>query len=104
MMGARPCSARGHRTRASYDAGHRRWNTTMRTRRLLTTALAIGAIALSGCADTSSSSTATGSSSSPTASKGTVRISGQNFTEAEIVADLYAAVLQNAGYQPQVKL
>jgi len=76
----------------------------MRTRRLLTAALAVGAIALSGCADTSSSSTATGSSSSPTASKGTVRISGQNFTEAEIVADLYAAVLQNAGYQPQVKL
>jgi osmoprotectant transport system substrate-binding protein len=77
----------------------------MKTRRLLTTALAVGAFALAGCADTSSSSTATGDSSAPTtASKGTVRISGQNFTEAEIVADLYAGVLQNAGYQPQVKL
>jgi osmoprotectant transport system substrate-binding protein len=33
-----------------------------------------------------------------------VRISGQNFTEAEIVADLYAGVLKKAGYDPQVKL
>jgi osmoprotectant transport system substrate-binding protein len=75
----------------------------MPTRRLLTTALVVGAFALAGCADTSSSSTATADSSAPT-SKGTVRISGQNFTEAEIVADLYAGVLENAGYQPQVKL
>jgi osmoprotectant transport system substrate-binding protein len=35
---------------------------------------------------------------------GTVRISGQNFTEAEIVADMYAAVLQKAGYTPDVHL
>src|SRR4029079_14743756 len=106
MMGARPCSApggTGHARRS--DAGHRRWNRTMQTRRLLSTALVVGALGLAGCADTSSSSTATGDSSAPTtASKGTVRISGQNFTEAEIVADLYAGVLQNAGYQPQVKL
>jgi osmoprotectant transport system substrate-binding protein len=77
----------------------------MRTRRLLTAALVVGAVALSGCGGSSSSSSATGSSSGPASgSKGTVRISGQNFTEAEIVADLYAGVLKNAGYQPQVKL
>ena len=33
-----------------------------------------------------------------------MRISGQNFTEAEIVADMYAGVLEKAGYTPQVKL
>src|SRR4051812_39619121 len=62
---------------------------------------------LAGCGGSSSSSTAadTGGSSSPSASGGgVVRISGQNFTEAEIVADLYAGVLQKAGYTPQVKL
>jgi osmoprotectant transport system substrate-binding protein len=79
----------------------------MQTRRLLTTALVAGAVALSGCAGNSvdSSSSASGSSTSPSsAAKGAVRISGQNFTEAEIVADLYAGVLKKAGYQPQVKL
>ena len=33
-----------------------------------------------------------------------MHISGQNFTEAEIVADMYAAVLEKAGYTPDVKL
>ena len=32
---------------------------------------------------------------------GVVRISGQNFTEAEIVADMYAGVLEKAGYTPR---
>jgi osmoprotectant transport system substrate-binding protein len=62
---------------------------------------------LAGCGGSSSSSTAadTGGSSSPSSSGGgVVRISGQNFTEAEIVADLYAGVLKKAGYDPQVKL
>src|ERR1700712_1236455 len=53
----------------------------------------------------SSSSTAADPGTSPSASGGgVVRISGQNFTEAEIVADLYAGVLKKAGYTPQVKL
>src|ERR1700750_1970831 len=77
----------------------------MRTRRLLTAGLVVRAMALSGCGGSDSSSSSTGASSGPTtASKGAVRISGQNFPEAEIVADMYAAVLKNAGYQPQVKL
>jgi osmoprotectant transport system substrate-binding protein len=62
---------------------------------------------LAGCGGSSSSSTAadTGGSESPSSSGGgVVRISGQNFTEAEIVADLYAGVLKKAGYDPQVKL
>jgi osmoprotectant transport system substrate-binding protein len=63
------------------------------------------AIVLAGCGS-GTSSTATGDSSTPPASsgKGTVTISGQNFTEAEIVADMYAGVLAKAGYTPKVKL
>ncbi len=62
---------------------------------------------LAGCGGSSSSSTAAdtgGSSPSSSGGGGVVRISGQNFTEAEIVADLYAGVLKKAGYDPQVKL
>jgi osmoprotectant transport system substrate-binding protein len=58
---------------------------------------------LAGCAGNSSSITA-GDSTPTSSGGGVVRISGQNFTEAEIVADMYAAVLQKAGYQPKVKL
>ena len=64
-----------------------------------------GAVLIAGCGSSDSSTTAADSGSTPSASgQGVVRISGQNFTEAEIVADLYAGVLQKAGYTPQVKL
>lgn len=80
----------------------------MKTRRLLAGVVAAGTAVLLTACGSSSSSTATGPSS-PTSSggssgKGTVRISGQNFTEAEIVADMYADVLQKAGYTPKVQL
>lgn len=78
----------------------------MHSRRLLVGVVAASAALLTACGG-SSSSTATdsgaGGSSAPT-DQGTVRISGQNFTEAEIVADMYAAVLKKAGFDPQVKL
>jgi osmoprotectant transport system substrate-binding protein len=77
----------------------------MKTRRLLAGVVAASAALLTACgSSSSSSSTATDTGSSAPADKGTVRISGQNFTEAEIVADMYAAVLQKAGYTPQVHL
>jgi osmoprotectant transport system substrate-binding protein len=77
----------------------------MNTRRLLAGVVAASAALLTACGSSDSSSTASESpSSSAPADKGTVRISGQNFTEAEIVADMYAAVLQKAGYTPDVKL
>jgi osmoprotectant transport system substrate-binding protein len=78
----------------------------MQSRRLLAGVVAASAAAvLTACGSSNSSSSAT-SDSGPTGSsdKGTVRISGQNFTEAEIVADMYAAVLQKAGYTPDVHL
>src|SRR5690242_13495885 len=80
----------------------------MQTRRLLAGVMAAGAGAaiLTACGSSSSSSTttATDGGSSATTDKGPVRVSGQNFTEAEIVADMYAAVLQKAGYTPDVHL
>jgi osmoprotectant transport system substrate-binding protein len=77
----------------------------MHTRRLLAGVVAASAALLTACGSSDSSSTATDNpSSSAAADKGTVHISGQNFTEAEIVADMYAAVLQKAGYTPDVKL
>jgi osmoprotectant transport system substrate-binding protein len=75
----------------------------MQTRRLVVGVVAASAALLTACGS-SSSSTATAGGSSATTDKGTVRISGQNFTEAEIVADMYAAVLQKEGYTPDVHL
>jgi osmoprotectant transport system substrate-binding protein len=79
----------------------------MHSRRFLTGAAAAvsSVLLLAGCGS-GSSSTAAGDTNSPPASSGggVVRISGQNFTEAEIVADMYAGVLAKAGYQPKVKL
>jgi len=78
----------------------------MQTRRLLAGVAVASAALLTACGSSSSTPTTatdSGGSSAP-ADKGTVRISGQNFTEAEIVADMYAAVLQKAGYTPSVHL
>src|SRR4051794_15483699 len=77
----------------------------MRTRRLLVGVVATSVALLTACGSSdSSSSTASDTGSSAPADMGTVRISGQNFTEAEIVADMYADVLQKAGYTPEVRL
>jgi osmoprotectant transport system substrate-binding protein len=66
--------------------------------------VAATAALLTACGSSDSSSTATDNPSSASTDHGTVRISGQNFTEAAIVADMYAAVLEKAGYTPQVHL
>ncbi|HEY3528658.1 MAG TPA: ABC transporter substrate-binding protein [Nocardioides sp.] len=76
----------------------------MQSRRLLAGVVAVSAALLTACGSSTSSSTAGDTGSTGTTDKGTVRISGQNFTEAEIVADMYAAVLQKAGYSPDVHL
>jgi osmoprotectant transport system substrate-binding protein len=80
----------------------------MHSRRFLTgAAAAVSAVLLlAGCGSSSSSSSTAGDTGSPPVSSGggVVRISGQNFTEAEIVADMYVGVLAKAGYQPKVKL
>ena len=73
--------------------------------RLLAGVVAASAALLTACGSSDSSTTPPTRARPPSgATSGTVRISGQNFTEAEIVADMYAAVLQKAGYTPQVNL
>src|SRR5262245_35457061 len=77
----------------------------MKTRRLLVGVVAASAALLTACGGSDSSATATDTAgASSSTDKGTVRISGQNFTEAEIVADMYAALLEQAGYKPDVHL
>lgn len=89
----------------------------MRLRKLLFTTLAVGSMMLAtACAgDSLSSSTAThpetsttsessAPSESPGGTGGAVRISGQNFPEATLVAEMYAQLLTANGYQPSVEL
>jgi osmoprotectant transport system substrate-binding protein len=80
----------------------------MNKRLLAGAATAVSAVLLAGCAgnsvDSSTTANATGSSAPTSSGGGDVTISGQNFTEATIVADLYAGVLKKAGYTPHVKL
>jgi osmoprotectant transport system substrate-binding protein len=69
----------------------------MQKRHLVGAALAAGALLLAGC----------GGGSSDGAGKsehGIVHISGQNFPEAQIMAEIYATVLRANGYTPSVKL
>lgn len=70
----------------------------MQKRRFLAALVVVGVLALAGCGGSSSSGTGGKST------HGAVRISGQNFTEAEIVANIYADVLRVNGYQPSMKL
>jgi len=45
-----------------------------------------------------------GGSDSPNTDKGTISLSGQNFSEMQIMAAMYEQVLENAGYTVDVKL
>lgn len=71
--------------------------------RVLATALAAGVLALTGCASDDLSDKDSGDSSGG-GDKGTVSISGQNFPEATLVAEMYKQVLEAEGYQADVKL
>jgi osmoprotectant transport system substrate-binding protein len=78
----------------------------MHSRRILAGAAvaASAALLVAGCGSGTSSTPPAGTTTPASSDKGTVTISGQNFTEAEIVADMYAGVLAKAGYTPKVKL
>jgi osmoprotectant transport system substrate-binding protein len=79
----------------------------MQVRRSLAAALAVGSLLLvSACAGDDLSSKAS-DDSTPSGSggdQGTVTISGQNFPEATLVAEMYDQLLTKAGYTPDVKL
>lgn len=78
----------------------------MQGRRLVAGMLALGTLLLgTACAGDSLSGTgATGGDGGSSGGKGPVLISGQSFTEAEIVAQMYKLLLAEAGYQPELKL
>ncbi len=74
----------------------------MRTRRLLSAAVAVSTLLLAAACG--SDDVSSGSDDAPAADKGAVRISGQSFPEATLVASMYEQLLANAGYDPEVKL
>jgi osmoprotectant transport system substrate-binding protein len=79
----------------------------MQVRRSLAAALAVGSLLLvTACAGDDLSNKPSGDST-PSGSggdKGTVTISGQNFPEATLVAEMYDQLLTKAGYSTDVKL
>lgn len=77
----------------------------MRTRRILAAAITSGVIALAGCASDDLSKDPTSDGKGDGAGGGTaVSISGQNFPEGELVAQMYAQLLTAHDYAPKVKL
>lgn len=76
---------------------------TLGTLALLTTAACGGGDKISSSGGASSSSGAA-TSGGGSADKGAVVISGQNFTEMQIMAAMYGEVLTNAGYTATTKL
>ena len=77
----------------------------MTLRRSLAAALAAGSLILAGCAgdDLAPEEEATDDPGSASAG-GPVSISGQAFPEATLMAEMYTLLLEDAGYEPDVKL
>ena len=71
----------------------------MQLRLTLAALVSVGSVALAGCAGDDLDSQPSSSSGN-----GPVTISGQNFPEATLVAAMYSALLDDAGYTPEVKL
>lgn len=79
----------------------------MQVRRSLAAALAVGSLLLAtACAgdDLDNEKTSTDQSSSAADDQGPLRISGQTFPEAALVAAMYDELLTDAGYDTDVKL
>jgi osmoprotectant transport system substrate-binding protein len=78
----------------------------MQVRRSLAAVIAVGSLILAtACSgDDLDNNASDDNSPSASADKGTVRISGQNFPEATLVAAMYDELLTNAGYDTDVKL
>lgn len=78
---------------------------TRSLRRSLAAALAAGSLLLAGCAgDDLAEDTASDDASSSEGGGGPVSISGQSFPEATLMAEMYTLLLEEAGYEPEVKL
>ena len=78
----------------------------MHARRLLAVAVATSTLILgAGCAGNTVASKSSGSSpSAGSGGKGSITLSGQNFGEATLVANMYQQLLQKEGYSVTMKL
>ncbi len=76
----------------------------MRARRMITGALAAASLFMATACASDDVATGNDAAAEESADKGVVRISGQNFPEAALVASMYEQLLADAGYQPEVKL
>ena len=76
----------------------------MHVRRILAVTLATGTLLFSAACSGDDLATDAGSSPEPAGSKGALSISGQNFGEATLVADMYKELLTNAGYDVSMTL
>lgn len=66
--------------------------------------VAVASVSLVACANDTGTTDSTGSDSSSAAAMGPVRISGQSWSEAALMASMYEQVLADMGFQPEVKL
>lgn len=77
----------------------------MTLRRSLAAALAVGSLVLAGCAgDDLAADDNSGADPAESSGGGPVSISGQSFPEAALMAEMYTLLLEDAGYEPDVKL
>jgi osmoprotectant transport system substrate-binding protein len=77
----------------------------MQARRLLATFVSVGALVLAGaCASDSLDEPGAKDKDTTPPQQGPVSIAGQAFPEAALVASMYEQLLENAGYDPTVKL
>lgn len=76
------------------------------TRRLFTALAVAPLLVLGACAgdDALNSSSGDESASAGGGGGGKVVIGGQNYTEMQVMSEMYAALLEDAGYQPTIKL
>lgn len=77
----------------------------MTLRRSLAAALAVGSLFLAGCAgDDLAADDSSGDDPGQSSAGGPVSIAGQSFPEASLMAEMYTLLLEDAGYEPDVKL
>lgn len=60
---------------------------------------ALAACVLAGCGSSSGSSSGNSSTTAAAESSGTIRVGSKDFTENEVVAEIYALALEDAGYK-----
>jgi len=77
---------------------------TLRRLHSLIACLAVGTLLLAGCGDDESDGLTSGGETTAAEEKGTVSMSGQNFTEMQIMAEMYRQVLEADGYTVEFNL